>query len=229
MAKKIAVKGITYSRRFNLGNYEHEEYTAVAEVEGGNAVEAFGELKEIIAEAKGGDETGASKSSSGTKKQVESASPKAGKAAAKSSAKNKPSDDEEEETEEEELEDADDEEEVETEEDEEESEDEESEEEDEDEEEEAPAKKKVAKKAPAKAAGKKSFKSKATTYSRNSDLHKKLFVEAVKETMGANWLKANAGRGKTVSIKLEGKNFLDSDGSVLDTFKAELKKLAKAK
>jgi hypothetical protein len=237
VAKKIEVKSITYTRRFNLGNYEHEEYTAEAAVEG-DAVAAFGELKDIIADAKGGDETGTSKSTSAEKKQVESASKKPGKAASKSSAKNKPSDDEDEdedddsvgEEDEEELEDA------ESDDDSEDEESDDSDSDDDEDEEEDPkpvAKKKAvaaAKKAVAKAEPKKkTFKSKASVYSRNSDLHKKLFVESVKEAMGADWLKKNAGRGKTVSIKLEGKEFIGADGQVLPSFKTELKKLAKAK
>lgn len=200
----METKEIKYTKRFNIGNYEHEEFSITAVTEDGS-VEDFAQLKETVAKAFVGEEVAKAKVSRSNKaKEVapepeeeeteeaeEEEKPKATKGkASKAKAKKV---EEPEESEEEEAEEA----------------------EEEEEEEEKPKAK--------------ALKKKGSTYSRNSDLHKKLFVEMLNEELGEGWVKKNAGRAKTASIKMEGKNFLDADGEILPEFTKETLKIAKAK
>ena len=231
MAKLPKIGGVAYTRRFNLGNYEHEEYTVSAAVEETDAVTTIAQLKGAIEAAKSADAIpwpDASETIDKSGKQKTGAAKPTGKKAAPKKAA-KPTDDEDE-TEEDEEEDLEDEEETDDDSETEESEEDEEETDGDEDEEESPAKgSKVAKKAPAKKAAGKTFKKKGTAYSRNSDLHKKLFVETIKEVMGDKFMATNSAKAKAISIKLEGADFLDADGEVTDTFKAEIKKLSKAK
>ena len=202
----MEIKEVKYTKRFNIGDYQHEEYSIsadlAAESEDG-AVAAFADLKDIVAKAHSGDQSAKTKvSRAGKAKEAkeeeteeeaeEEEAPKAAKGKAAKSKKVEEPEEAEEEEEEETEEEA--------------------------EEEEAP-----------KAVKGKAVKKKGSTYNRNLDLHKKLFVEVLNDNLGYGWVKKNAGRAKTVSIKMEGKNFLDADGEVLAEFVKETLKLAKAK
>jgi type IV secretory pathway VirB10-like protein len=245
MAKVTGVTGVTvtsvsYTRRFNIGNYEHEEFSVAAVDESNNPVETIARLKGAVSAAKEAEEIpwGETKEAPVSKRtktaSVSNGKKRAAKAAeeAEEETVEDVEEDLEEDPQEEELEEA--------------AEEETSDEEDE--EVESPKGSKNSKKAPAKSASKKvsseedeedaeadeeeapkkkSFKKKGSSYSRNSDLHKKLFVEAMNETL-PGFLKKNAGRAKTVSIKMEGKDFLDAEGQILPTFKKEMVKLAKS-
>lgn len=189
----MEIKGIKYTKRFNLGNYEHEEYTVDAQAEDASASD-FAQLKELVAAAHAGDVKSSAKVSRANKakEEAEEEEEEEENAPAKKTTKKKVEPEPEED-------DADD-------------------EDDEDDEEEAP-----------KAVKGKAVKKKGSVYDRNSDLHKKLFVELLNSELGDSWVKKNAGRAKTASIKMEGKNFLDADGEILADFVKEALKIAKAK
>lgn len=190
----MEIKGIKYTKRFNLGNYEHEEYTVDAQAEDASASD-FAQLKELVAAAHAGDVKSSAKVSRANKAKEEAEEEEEEeeeKAPAKKTTKKKV----EPEPEEDDEDDAD----------------------DADDAEEAP-----------KAVKGKAVKKKGSVYDRNSDLHKKLFVELLNSELGDSWVKKNAGRAKTASIKMEGKNFLDADGEILADFVKEALKIAKAK
>lgn len=67
-------------------------------------------------------------------------------------------------------------------------------------------------------------KGQVTKYNRNLDLHKKLVAEIL-DTEHQGW-RANAIKARDASILLEKENvdFLDAEGKVLDSFKANLKR-----
>ena len=193
----MEIQEVKYTKRFNIGDYQHEEYTVTANAEEG-ATKAFAALKEAVAKAHAGDVVEKAKVSRAGKakeakeeetEEVEEA-PKAVKAKAVKTAAKVVEPEEEEETEEAEEEET----------------------------EEAP-----------KAVKGKAVKKKGSEYNRNLDLHKKLFVEVLNDNLGDGWVKKNAGRAKTVSIKMEGKSFMDADGEVVAEFIKEAIKLAKAK
>lgn len=206
---------VTFLRRYNLGSYEHAEYSITKPcAEGEEAATLIG-LKGIVESVHG--ETAPANdpevgSTSDTEEVAETSSKK--KASKKrGSVKSKPAPEvEEDETEEDEdVSVAEDEVEEDTEE---EQEDEEAEEEVE-EEEEAPAPKK-----------KKAVRSKHSTYDRTDDVHKKLFGDAITSLLGKGWSKkpAVAAKAKKLSAKLNGKAFQGGDGKVLPSFIAEVKK-----
>jgi hypothetical protein len=193
---------VKYNRRYKTGDYEHEDFTVTAVLDKGDDVVAtFGELRADIAKAFA----------------AEVGEPEAEEvpAATAPGKKNKKAKEEEpEEVEEEDPE--------ETPEDpeEEESEEEETEEEEEEtEEEEAP---------PAKT-GKK-FKKKPQVYNRASEAHKEIFSKML-AGISPGWnkkedVKARAGKA---SKDMEGQEFLDEEGNVLDSFSNSVKKLMKKK
>lgn len=67
---------------------------------------------------------------------------------------------------------------------------------------------------------KKKLKVKLTPYDRTLEIHKKLFQTALNELV-PNW-KENPAKAKDASISLEGAEFLDLEGSVVDSFKEKL-------
>lgn len=64
---------------------------------------------------------------------------------------------------------------------------------------------------------------KAAIYDRQNDLHKKLVGEIL-DLEYPTWRKDTA-KAKAASAALEGKDFLDTEGLILPSFKAEFKKL----
>ncbi len=175
---------ISYMKRKNLGNYEHEEVkiTAVLD-EDENAGAGIEELKVMVDQALG-DNTAPAVTTTKTGKDK-----KAGKKDAK------PEVVEAEEVEEEEIEAA--------------------EVEEETEEEEVVETKKPAK------AGKKS----GSVYSRANETHKALMVEQLTKLF-PKWKKTDAGKAKAkaVSKSLDGEQFLDADGDIVNSFILALKK-----
>ncbi len=59
---------------------------------------------------------------------------------------------------------------------------------------------------------------KNTPYDRGNDLHKKLLISLLKDTLGAKW-NSQADKAKEASIALTGEAFLDQDGKILESFK----------
>lgn len=218
---------IKYTKRFNLGNYEHEEFSITAPVDEGAIIyEEFQSLKGIVQAAHEGDPEAAEAVSKGGDDEEENtpAATTGKKKKAKKAAK--PAEDEEDEDEETEDEEENDED------DSDDDDDTEDEEDPEEEEEKARASAAAAKKAAAKAkAGKaapasgKSKRSKETSYSRANDIHKKLFTETVKGFYPKQF-KTEAGKdaAKKASLKLDGTPFLDSNGKVCDEFIGSLRK-----
>lgn len=218
----VRVTEAKYTRRINLGNYEHEELSLTAIVEDGDtAVGVLAQLKADIVTASGGE------AASGPlpPPPPEDAGPEAvetpeEKLPKKSSKKSKPVpttiptskpaeeevvDDEDEEAENEDGsgDDStpDDEEEEQT-----------IIEEDEDDVEEEPAPKK------------KSFKKKSQTYQRANETHKDIF-SGVMTAVAPAWKKTFESKAlaKKVSQKMEGVDFLDEDGGVFASFKEQVR------
>lgn len=70
---------------------------------------------------------------------------------------------------------------------------------------------------------KKPRKSKAAAYSRNSAEHKAIFGD-VMDDLYPDWNEKLRKTARLASVKLEGKDFLDADGEVVDSFISALKK-----
>lgn len=72
---------------------------------------------------------------------------------------------------------------------------------------------------------KKKFRSKAATYDRTNELHREIFAGLIKE-IDPKWNSTDAkkARAKKVSQLMNGEEFLDAEGEILKTFKAEAKK-----
>lgn len=199
-------KVITYTRRFKTGEYEFEEFTQSATVENSESEEMLKAMKEEVLAAAG-------VSPEVPEQEEEEAPVKNGKKKSKPVEEEEPEEDNDDESEsDEEPEDSDDEE----------------SDEDSEEEEEKPSKKK-SKDESEKSPGKK-FKKKPQNYSRSSEQHKSLFSNVLRE-VAPDWKKSEKSKkaGKIASQKMEGKEFLDETGEVVDSFKAEVKKLMKAK
>lgn len=189
-----------FTRRYNVGQYEHEEYSLVAVLEDGttSAVAALAKLKADVAAAYGG-ETGAEIEAEVVAEQED---PKLKKKKAK---KSEPEESVSEESSEEETGDEDM------------AEEDSATEEESAEEDDAP---KAAKK----------FKKKAQTYSRENETHKEIFSDVLKAVAPDwKKTPESKARGKTVSATMEGEDFLDADGEVLAGFKAAVKKLMRSK
>lgn len=79
---------------------------------------------------------------------------------------------------------------------------------------------------PKKVAGKKGFKKKPQHYDRKVEAHKEKLSGLLK-SVSPNWNKTDAGKAaaKSASKELEGEPFLDENGEILDSFKSKLKKL----
>lgn len=76
--------------------------------------------------------------------------------------------------------------------------------------------------------GKKSFKRKPQAYDRSIEQHKEIFSGALR-SIAPDWKSSEDSKkkAKKSSETLEGEEFLDENGEVLDTFKQKLKKLMK--
>jgi hypothetical protein len=78
---------------------------------------------------------------------------------------------------------------------------------------------------------KKKKKSKSSAYDRKNDLHKKLVAEYL-DGAYPNWKETKSERAQVVSVKMNGKDFLNDEGEMLEEFKIEflshLKKKPKA-
>lgn len=183
-----------FVRKYNVGQYESEEYTLEANIdEGENAIDVLKALKAEVAAAHAGEEA----------PEKEEEKPAAKKAKAKKEAPPVEEDD---------------------------SDDDDSDDDDDKEEEPVEKKSKLAPvKSPA-APTKKGFKKKPQSYNRDNEQHKEIFSTLLKE-VAPEWKKSDAGKAKakTSSVKMVGKDFLDSSGEVLSSFKAEVKKLMAAK
>lgn len=232
----MKVTEIKYARRYNVGNYEHEEYSVLAILDEGDSMEnAVSKLKQEVAAAHAGqaayyEDAPAEKEEEETEAAEET---------------------EAEETEAEEEVDEGNEEGAEAEEDEaEESDDEESSESSEDSEDEEPkvkargasttkSKKTSAGGATSKATStseksgeteKKKFKKKPQVYQRTNETHKEIFSNVLK-AVAPDWKKSDKtkAKAKDVSLKMEGKDFLDETGEVIPAFRAAVKKLMDGK
>lgn len=243
--ENMKVTEAKFTRRYNVAQYEHEEYTLTAVVEDEETgVEVLSLLKAEV-EAAAGEESATGKA--GKKKK-----PKKGKSSTEESSEEETGEDdtetedsetdstsEEDETEEETEDDSTEEEESEEDEA---DEGEESEEDESEEEEEKKPAKKASKKSPAKKSagttsggssqpkskgkdGKKNFKKKPQAYVRANEAHKDIFSTVLK-TVAPKWKSSFESKAlaKKVSQQLEGKEFLDEDGKVLSSFKELVKK-----
>ncbi len=229
---KSEVKEAKLTKRYVTGQYEHEEYTLTAEVLGGESgVKVLTELKLQINEAFIGE---ASVESEAEEEVQEKPKTKKGK---KENGKRKSSivsdedegdSDSAEEADDNEDESADHDEATDSEDgnasDDSSDESEEDSEDEEDGEEDAkPVKGKADK---GGKAGTKVRKAKPQNYNREVEQHKSLF-SGVLRSVAPEWNKSDdsKARAKKTSVQLAGKPFLDADGEVLDSFKAEVKKL----
>lgn len=81
-----------------------------------------------------------------------------------------------------------------------------------------------------KEGGKKSFKKKPQPYDRSNETHKELFT-GVLRTVSPDWKKSEESKlkAKKVSMQLEGVDFLDESGEVLKSFLDLTKKMMSAK
>lgn len=81
-----------------------------------------------------------------------------------------------------------------------------------------------------KAPAKKSFKPKPQVYDRENDTHKEIFSGLLK-SLSPNWKKDSKLKiqAKNASVKLEGEEFLDHEGEVLEAFKGSVREFLGAK
>lgn len=219
-----------FVKRIKTGEYEHEEYVLGANLDDGdNGSEALLSMKGEVEAAIAGESSSASGQAAPGKKKK----PKAGKKPAKQEDEDESASDDEsaedpnEDSDDEGAEsgedgdgaDADDSSDG----------DDSDAEEDADgeaEEDEKPAKKgSKGSKPAAESKGKKGFKKKPQKYARSLEAHKEIFSAILKE-VAPNWKKTDASKAlaKSVSQKLEGKDFLDDNGEVASDFKALVKK-----
>lgn len=198
----MKVSEARFQKRYNVAQYEHEEYSLTAVVdEDESAVEVLAQLKADIQEAYDGAASGNAE----PEPEEEKPKKKKSKAKAEESEDEESAEDQEtdEATEEEESEETESEETEET----------------EGEEDEKPVK------------AKKGFKKKPQAYQRSNETHKDIFTSRVLKAVAPDWKKTTESKAKAkkVSMKLEGEDFLDESGEVLASFKAAAKKLMAAK
>lgn len=234
----IKVTDAKYTKRFNLGDYSHEEYSLTGIIEEGeDGTAALVELREAV-QAAFAMEKAAEKKEETTKQ------PKKGKKNAKQSAKPNHSNDEDSNDEDSEEQDAghDDEgnqdneaSDLEDDDNGDDSSDSNEASEDGDESEEVvsassrkASSKKSAKEKPAES--KKSFRKKPQAYNRGIEQHKEIFSSALR-SVAPNWKKDEASKkkAKSASEQLEGTDFLDESGVVLPSFLEAVKKLMTGK
>lgn len=241
----MKVTDAKFTKRFNTGDYEHEEYTLSAQVEEGeDGASALLDLKAEVVAAFMGQATAApvetkTEVKPKTKKQkpqeTKNARTKANNtddedtddenSASEDAGDDGESDQDDEATDSENSDDSDD-----STDDSEDSSDDNSEE-DGDDEDSKPAKKGSKPVSSGKAgskegSSKKSFRKKPQGYNRAIDQHKEIF-SGVLRYVAPDYKKSEASKlkAKETSIKMSGKEFLDEDGEVLESFKAEVKKL----
>lgn len=222
------------TRRFNTGDYNHEEYTLGAVVdERETGTEVLVELKKQIHEAFTGEVSAVGAENPTTTKPAK----KADKKEEKKNVKGKPSNTDDENTDDEDSteeasgdedestlddeaavsEDGDDSDDS--------SETSDDSAEDEQEEEAKPAK--SSKSSSGKeGSGKKKFKQRAQNYDRTIEQHKEIFSKLL-GLVAPDWKKSDVtkARAKKTSESLAGKPFLDENGDTLESFKSEVKKL----
>lgn len=222
---KVEILSISYSKRYNNGNYESEEFKAEGTVDG-DALEGFAQLKgAVIAAAEVEAIPWTPSATKGTVSKVkpdskshegdddeEEEKPK--KKATKKAVKKVETGEDEEDLEEEEKDLEEDDSEKET--------------------DEEVEKSNTAKGQKSKAGTKtsepekKSLRKKGSVYSRSSDLHKQMFVAEIKK-VDSKFLSENGVVAKAISLKLDGSDFLDGEGAILKSFSDSLKKMMKAK
>jgi hypothetical protein len=182
---------VKYSKRFNIGDYQHEEYTVLATLEENETADwAFAVLKERVERAhlsKVKVEEKLPKVEEQLPKLEEAAkeeeAPVVKKAKGRpAGAKNKPKDE--------------------------------------------PPKEEMAEEEKVEEAPKKTFKKVGTPYSRQNEIHKKMFAEKLAMIL-PSWKETEAGKNKArlASQTLEGKEFLDASGTVLPEFIGEMRDL----
>lgn len=71
-------------------------------------------------------------------------------------------------------------------------------------------------------------KTKASTYDRANETHKSILSNMLKEELGATW-KKQADAAKAASIAMDGEDYLDNEGEMLEEFKTAFLKKLKAK
>jgi hypothetical protein len=218
----MKVTEVKFTRRYNTGEYEFEEYTASAIVEDSElASTVLQALKLEIAKTFSGEVEAAP----AVPKKEEKKKDGKPKSDSRVSKRSKDVEELEEETAEQSSDSTEDEEEAEDYDSSNDESDNESEADGDDsgEEEEKP-KKKVA------PAPKKGFKKKPQEYSREVEAHIAAFSSVLK-AVAPDWKKTpeSKARAKAVSRKMIGKEFLDENGDVVASFKAEVKKLMAAK
>lgn len=228
IGENMKISEAKYTRRFNLGDYEHEEYSLTCVVEDDDkGTEALLELKKEVLVAHSNEPPEVETEEKEEKKNAKSSSSKNsnknGKAAGKGAKGSddegsedneesdaETSDDDNDPPESDEAEDAGD--------------------EAEDEEQETkPVKGKNSKgKSGAKDEGKKTFKKKPQTYNRSIEQHKEIFGGVVR-SINPKWKDNDVTKKKVkkASESLEGEDFLDENGEVIEDFKAKVKKLIK--
>ena len=209
----MKVTEVKYSKRFNLGNYEHEEFTVTAIVEeDADVKESLNEIKDVVNATQAGAEI------SENSVEKEDVKPKTAKGrGVKNPKKSQEPTTEGEEDEEEENNEEEDDQKVESEDSEEDAEVEEDEEE--------PKGKKA--KGSNGTSGKRT-KSRATSYSRVDDLHKKIVGDFLNEEV-PGWNKKYKENALLASKKMNGKDFLDADGEVIESFKKDFLRVLKGK
>lgn len=212
----MKVTEVKFTRRYNVGQYEHEEYLVAANLDDGEvASEVLASLKAEVQAAYAGEQSASKMEDAGQEEEETSEEEKPVKTSKKSKASRTTTRGEESEEEDTSIP----EEEEETEDGEEETVDaEDTEEAVEEEEEEKPAKAKKTKER----------KTKAAAYDRSNETHKKLFAEILSK-INPKWSKEPRLReaAKKASAKLEGKEFLDKSGEMIDGFVLALRKMMK--
>lgn len=247
----MKVLGATYERTFNLGDFNSEKIGLSAELQKGEeAVEVIAELKKLVMQAHG-EEASTESSEEESEQEEESTSTKKSKKKAKKASKTKgkkngksnsdSNDDDEDGADESEEDESDD---GESSDDDEASDDEadddgdsesdDDESESEDDEDEKPKGKKSKggkkgsdKKAKSKKGGK---RNKPQTYDRENENHKEIFSKVLR-SVDPDWKKTDKGlaRGKKASQEMEGHDFLDAEGEVLESFTEGVEEWMKAK
>lgn len=210
----MKVSEVRYARRFNTGNYEHEEIALVAVLdEDDNVQEVLAGLKADVCAAHSGESTASPSDEAGTDEEEIEEEIKPAKKGKKSKPAPTTAPSEESEEDDDGATDEEIEEEIEA----------ASEEEETEEEEEITP----AKKAPSKDGAKdsKKFKKKPQVYQRSNVTHKDIFSKTMTKVR-PNWKKAfeSKAHAKKVSVKLEGTEFLDEKGKVLPSFEEAVAK-----
>lgn len=215
----MKVTEVKFTRRYNVGQYEHEEYLVAANLDEGEvASDVLSKLKAEVQAAYAGEQSASEMEDAGQEEEETSEEEKPVKASKKSKVSPTTTPGEESEEEDSGEEEAD--QEIEDSGDDGETEEEEVETEEVDEVEEEEEKPK-AKRGPR-------TKSKAAKYDRSNETHKKLFAEMLAK-MQPKWSKEPRLReaAKKASAKLEGKEFLDKEGELLNDFVTALRKMMK--